>query len=91
MLTVIYYLGSIILANFLVMHFGLVHHFGLVFPAGAYAIGITFTARDLVQRKYGKWKCWIWMGCASIISAPSMGSNSPRNSSEAGECLLMTI
>jgi uncharacterized PurR-regulated membrane protein YhhQ (DUF165 family) len=69
MFTIGFYLGSIILANFLVLQFGLVNHFGLTFPAGAYAIGITFTARDLVQRKFGKWKCWIWMGVAVMISA----------------------
>jgi uncharacterized PurR-regulated membrane protein YhhQ (DUF165 family) len=69
MLPIAFYLGSIILANFLVLQFGLVNHFGLTFPAGAYAIGITFTARDFVQRRYGKWKCWIWMGVAAAISA----------------------
>ncbi len=69
MFSVAFYLSSIMLANFLVLQFGLVNHFGLTFPAGAYAIGITFTARDFVQRKYGKWKCWIWMGVASIITA----------------------
>jgi len=69
MFNVIFYLGSIILANILVLHYGLINHWGLTFPAGAYAIGLTFTARDLVQRRYGKWKCWVWMGIASIITA----------------------
>jgi len=71
MFSVIFYLSSIILANILVLNYGLVSHFGLTFPAGAYAIGVTFTARDLVQRRYGKWKCWIWMGAASIVTACS--------------------
>lgn len=68
MFSVIFYLGSILLANILVNQFGLVHHFGLTFPAGAYAIGLTFTARDFVQRRWGKWQCWIWMIVASGIT-----------------------
>ena len=42
---------------------------GLAFPAGAAAVGFTFTARDLVQRRYGKWGCWLWMLAAAAISA----------------------
>lgn len=67
-MTIIFYLGSILLANALVSHFGIVTQFGLTFPAGAYAIGATFTARDLMQRKYGKWNCWVWMLTASILT-----------------------
>lgn len=69
MFEAIFYLGSIVLANLLVMQFGIVHAAGLAFPAGAAAIGITFTARDMVQRRYGKWGCWVWMLAAAAISA----------------------
>ena len=68
MMPIALYLGSILLANWLVHTFGIVNLFGLVFPAGAVAIGLTFTFRDMVQRRYGKWECWAWMFCASLIT-----------------------
>lgn len=63
-----FYLGSIVLANLLVHAFGLVTVFGLTFPAGALAIGLTFSARDFVQEKYGKYGCWSWMLLAVLIT-----------------------
>lgn len=69
MFEVIFYLGSIVVANLLVMQFGIVQAVGISFPAGAVAIGMTFTARDLVQRRFGKWGCWLWMFVAAAISA----------------------
>ena len=65
----LFYLGSIVIANLLVMQFGIIEAAGLSFPAGAVAVGFTFTARDLVQRRYGKWGCWLWMLAAAAISA----------------------
>lgn len=65
----LFYLGSIVIANLLVMNFGIIEVAGLAFPAGAAAVGFTFTARDLVQRRYGKWGCWLWMLAAAAISA----------------------
>lgn len=65
---VIFYLSSIIIANLLVIWFGIIKIGFLSFPAGTIAIGLTFSARDFVQRKYGKWKCWIWMLVASLIT-----------------------
>ena len=62
------YLSAILFANLLVHWFGLVSFAGLVFPAGAVMIGLTFSFRDLVQRQYGKWQCWIWMLTASVIT-----------------------
>lgn len=66
--SVIFYLSSIILANILVHTFGIVTVLGITFPAGAVAIGLTFSARDYVQRKHGKWGCWIWMVIAMVIT-----------------------
>lgn len=63
-----FYLGSIILANILVHSLGLVTVWGLTFPAGAVAIGLTFSARDFVQERYGKFGCWGWMLVASLIT-----------------------
>ena len=62
------YLGSIVGANLLVSHFHLVTFFGITFPAGAPLIGLTFSARDYVQRKYGKWRCWWFMGLALLVT-----------------------
>jgi uncharacterized PurR-regulated membrane protein YhhQ (DUF165 family) len=63
-----FYLGSIILANILVHTLGIVTILGLSFPAGAVAIGLTFSARDFVQERYGKLGCWFWMLLASVIT-----------------------
>lgn len=63
-----FYLGSIVLANILVHTLGLVTVFGLTFPAGAIAIGLTFSTRDFVQERYGKYGCWIWMLAAVFIT-----------------------
>jgi queuosine precursor transporter len=63
-----FYLGSIVLANILVHSFGIVKVLGLTFPAGAVAIGLTFSARDFVQEHYGKFGCWAWMLVASLIT-----------------------
>lgn len=62
------YLGSIVVANILVHQFGVVTLLGLSFPAGAVLIGLTFSARDFVQQRYGKSGCWSWMLIASLIT-----------------------
>ena len=69
MVSVVFYLGSILLANWLVVKFGLITVFGITFPAGAVAIGLTFSARDFVQMRFGDYGCWIWMVVASGITA----------------------
>jgi uncharacterized PurR-regulated membrane protein YhhQ (DUF165 family) len=69
MFEALFYLGSIVVANLLVMNFGIIQVAGLSFPAGAVAVGFTFTARDLIQRRFGTWGCWSWMFVASGISA----------------------
>lgn len=63
-----FYLGSIVLANILVHTLGIVTVFGLTFPAGAVAIGLTFSTRDFVQERYGKYGCWGWMLVAVAIT-----------------------
>jgi len=62
------YLGSIVLANILVHSLGIVTVFGLTFPAGAIAVGLTFSTRDVVQERYGKYGCWSWMLVAIVIT-----------------------
>ena len=63
-----FYLASILVANWLVYQYGIIDLGFIMFPAGAVAIGITFSARDFVQKRWGKWACWIWMGTASFIT-----------------------
>ena len=67
-MSVVFYLGSIVLGNLLVHSLGLVTVWGLTFPAGAAAIGLTFSARDFVQERYGKFGCWAWILVASLIT-----------------------
>jgi len=66
--TIFLYLGSILLANALVSVFGVVTVLGLTFPAGAAVIGLTFSFRDMLQQKHGKWGCWKWMMAAMVIT-----------------------
>jgi len=49
------YIATILLANWLVQHVGIVHvGFGLMAPAGVYAAGLALTLRDLLQREWGR-------------------------------------
>jgi hypothetical protein len=49
------YVATIVLANWLVHRFGLIPvGFGLMAPAGVYAAGFSFPARDFVQRSLGR-------------------------------------
>ena len=68
MKSVFVYLSSILVANWLVIQFGVIEIGYLIFPAGAVAIGFTFSARDYVQRRYGKFGCWLWMVIAGILT-----------------------
>ena len=67
-MSAVFYLGSIVLANVLVHTLGIVSVWGLSFPAGAAVIGLTFSARDFVQERYGKFGCWGWMLAAALIT-----------------------
>jgi len=67
-MSVLLYLSSIVIANLLVIYFGVVSIGPLVFPAGAVVVGLTFSIRDYVQKKYGKWGCWKWMLLATVIT-----------------------
>jgi queuosine precursor transporter len=62
------YVLSIIFGNLLVVYFGIIHFMGLVFPAGALAIGLTFSLRDFVQREFGH-RVWYFMIFSTIITA----------------------
>lgn len=62
------YLLSILLGNIFVIWLGIVKVGGLTFPAGVVFIGLTFSFRDFVQRRWGDWACWFWMGLAVFIT-----------------------
>lgn len=60
------FIASVFLANWLIAHVGLVGvGFGLVAPAGVYAIGLTFTCRDLLQNTWGRQ----WSLAAILVGA----------------------
>ncbi|MEN8687634.1 MAG: hypothetical protein AB1Z51_11955 [Desulfuromonadales bacterium] len=48
-----FYLGSIVIANLLVITFGIIDVAELTFRAGAAAVAFTLNTRDLVQRPAG--------------------------------------
>lgn len=71
------YLGSILLGNFFVIYFGILEFsisqnghdlFKLVSPAGVIWVGLSFSFRDLSQRFWGKYKIWMWMLVATVIT-----------------------
>jgi queuosine precursor transporter len=64
----ILYLLAILVANWMVVRFGIVNFFGIVFPAGALMIGLTFSFRDMVQRHFGHYKVWLFMITATVIT-----------------------
>lgn len=53
---VVLYIGCIFLANWLITNVGTVPvGFGLMAPAGVFAVGATFTFRDITQAHLGRW------------------------------------
>lgn len=61
------YLFSILLANLLVIYFGIIHIGWLVFPAGAAVVGLTFSLRDFVQR-YWSHSVLYFMAASTVIT-----------------------
>jgi uncharacterized PurR-regulated membrane protein YhhQ (DUF165 family) len=50
------YISTILLANWLIQRYGFVSvGFGLVAPAGVYAAGLSFSARDWLHELTGRW------------------------------------
>lgn len=64
----IMYLVSILFGNLFVIWFGIVKIAGLTFPAGVIFVGLTFSFRDFVQRRWGDKACWLWMIFATMIT-----------------------
>lgn len=66
---VVLYLTGIIVANVAVHIFGIVTIFGLTFPAGAIFVGLTFSFRDMLQKKHGPYIVFFYMIVAIFITA----------------------
>jgi len=64
----IMYLVSILFGNLFVIWFGIVKVAGLTFPAGVVFVGLTFSFRDFVQRRWGDKFCWLWMIVATMLT-----------------------
>lgn len=62
------YIGSIVMANWLIETFGIVSLFGLAMPAGVFAAGFAFTFRDLVQDRLGRWWALVAIGAGALVS-----------------------
>lgn len=55
-LAALVYISTILLANWLIQRYGFVSvGFGLVAPAGVYAAGLSFSARDWLHELTGRW------------------------------------
>lgn len=80
------YIGSIVLANWLVVMFGLIPIGPLVIPAGTFAAGLTFGLRDLVQRDLGK----RWSVVAILIGAGLSALLSPQLALASGVAFLLS-
>lgn len=69
------YIGCIFLANWLISNVGVVPvGFGLMAPAGVFAVGATFTFRDVTQAHLGRWPVvaaiLVGAGLSYLIAGP---------------------
>jgi uncharacterized PurR-regulated membrane protein YhhQ (DUF165 family) len=64
------YAGSIVAANWIIQHVGLVPvGFGLMAPAGVYAAGLAFSLRDLTHEAYGAKGALLAIAAGAALSA----------------------
>lgn len=81
------YIGSIFLANWLIVHVGIVPvGFGLSAPAGVYAAGLAFTFRDLTQDQLGRG----WTFGAILAGAGLSAFVSPQFALASGTAFLLS-
>lgn len=87
MIWLVLYVGCIVAANWLIVHVGFVPvGFGLMAPAGVYAAGVSFTARDLLQESKGR----VWTIAAIVIGAALSGLLSPSLALASGCAFLLS-
>lgn len=65
------YLLSIILANVITARFAPMELGVLIIPYGTFLIGLTLVMRDMVQNRFGRYKTYLLIGLALILSALS--------------------
>jgi queuosine precursor transporter len=64
------YVATIVAANVAITYIGLVPvGFGLLAPAGVYAAGVSFTARDITQDQLGRGMTIAAIVCGALLSA----------------------
>jgi queuosine precursor transporter len=84
---VLAYLGTIVLANWLITAFGVVPVWpGLMAPAGVYAAGLAFTLRDLVHDRLGGY----WTVATILVGAGLSAWLSPRLALASGTAFLLS-
>jgi hypothetical protein len=80
------YIGSIVLANWLITVVGLVAIGPLLVPAGSFAAGLTFGLRDLLQRDKGR----RWAIIAILVGAAVSVLLSPQLALASGAAFLLS-
>jgi hypothetical protein len=81
------YVGTIVAANVAITYLGLVPvGFGLLAPAGVYFVGVSFTARDIVQDQLGRW----WTIGAIVLGAALSALLSPSLAFASGAAFLVS-
>lgn len=81
------YIALIFLANWLIIHVGFIYVWpGILAPAGVYCAGLTFPARDVIQRALGR-----PAGIAAIVLASAITMLiSPRLALASGTTFLVS-
>lgn len=69
MIRIAIYLLSIILANVITARFAPFELGPLIIPYGTLFIGLTLVMRDMVQNKFGRFRAYLLIGVALILSA----------------------
>lgn len=79
------YMLSVVAANVAISVFGIVPvGFGMVAPAGVYVVGLSFTLRDVVQDRLGRWATLAAILGGAVLSA----AMSPQLAAASGAAFL---
>lgn len=71
MIRIAIYLLSIILANVITARFAPMEIGPLIIPYGTLFIGLTLVMRDMVQNRFGRFRAYLLIGLALVLSALS--------------------
>lgn len=67
-MSVVFYIGTILIANFLSAKFAPVEIGTFLISLGTFTIAFSFILRDLVQNRYGRGKTYGFIGLALVLS-----------------------